>query len=132
MYSISADAFWHKPLISYKCPVAGINMFFAGERKRVEKALDEYCDVYSDIANDIEEVIKDSSFNVVYELIDCLNTLQKKGLISCDCGSRDVEIDFNSKDIVLRCTHCRNTKVIETSEDSLIRVLNSNAIIIGK
>lgn len=135
MYSIAADTFWNKPLIAYKCPVAGINVFFAGERKNVENALDEFADVYSDVIDDIEDIgddIKSSPFDIICELIECLNTLMNKGLISCTCGSREIEFDIQDKQVILRCTHCRRIKAFEASEDSLMRVLNSSAIIIGK
>lgn len=130
-YTVSKEAFWQKPLISYKCPASGIDTFFAGERHKVERALDEYSDVYSDILEDFEEVMHDDPFNLLYAMIERLHILQDKHLLSCVCDSDDIDLDIENGNIVIRCAHCGRTKKLEVSEDSLLRILNTNAIIIG-
>lgn len=129
-YSISQENFWHKPLITYKCPVAGIDIFFAGERDKVEEVLDENTDVYSDIIEDLDDE-DDTSFNVLYAIIERLHTMKDEHHITCTCHSEDVELNVVNSNIILTCQQCKKSKVIETTEENLTRLLNAHAIIIG-
>lgn len=131
LYTVSKETFWQKPLISYKCPVSGIETFFAGEPRRVEQALDEYSDIYSDIIDESEDFLNENDpFNIVFAILERLNRLQEKHLISCVCGSTDAEFDIEQGDIIMRCCRCGRTKKIKVSEETLTRILNTNAIII--
>lgn len=73
----------------------------------------------------------DDPFNLLYAMIERLHILQDKHLISCVCDSKDIDLDIENGNIVIRCAHCGRTKKLEVSEDSLLRMLNTNAIIIG-
>lgn len=130
-YSISKENFWHKPLITYKCPVAGIDIFFAGERKEVENTLDENSDVYSDVIDDFDNDEEDASFNLLYAIIERLHILKDKHHISCACGSEDVELNIINGNIIITCICCNKSKVIEATEENLTRLLNAHAIVIG-
>lgn len=127
-YTISRESFWHKPLLTYKCPIAGIDIFFAGERHQVEKTLDENSDVYSDIIDDFVE--EDSPFNLLYAMIEKLHALIDNHNISCVCGSHTAELNIINGNIVISCTECRHSKVFEPTEDNLTRLLNTHAIVI--
>ncbi|MCD8180128.1 MAG: hypothetical protein LUF26_01420 [Firmicutes bacterium] len=129
-YSISKENFWNKPLITYKCPVAGIDIFFAGERREVEKTLDENSDVYSDVMDDFDDD-DDPPFDLMYAIIERLHHLKDNHKISCVCGSSDAEFNIVNGNIVITCARCRRSRVIEPSEENLIGLLNARAIIIG-
>ena len=45
-YTTTKENFWNKPLLTYKCPVAGIDVFFAGEKDLVENMLNENTDMF--------------------------------------------------------------------------------------
>ncbi|MCH5210322.1 MAG: hypothetical protein J1F01_05090 [Oscillospiraceae bacterium] len=129
-YSIAKDSFWHKDILTYKCPVAGIDIFFAGDENEVEKKLNESTDVYSDI-DYFEEDYEDESFSLLYAIIDRLHKLKDKHHISCICGHDDIDFNIVNGNIILTCTACGKSKVIDTNEDTLTRLLNSHAVIIG-
>lgn len=129
-YSISKESFWNKPLITYKCPIAGIDIFFAGERKEVEKTLDENSDVYSDVMDDLDEE-ENSPFDLLYAIVERLHYLKDNHKISCTCGSEDAEFNIVNGNIIITCARCRKSKIIEPSEENLIGLLNARAIIIG-
>lgn len=108
-----------------------LKLFFAGEPRRVEQALDEYSDIYSDIIDESEDFLNENDpFNMVFAILERLNRLQEKHLISCVCGSTDAEFDIEQGDIIMRCCRCGRTKKIKVSEETLTRILNTNAIII--
>ncbi len=127
-YAISRESFWNKPLITYKCPAAGIDIFFAGEKNKVEKMLDENTDMFSDFIDDIDD---NEPFDLMYLIIERIHLLQSSHNVSCTCGSEDIGIDIANGNIALFCRRCKKTKFIASTEDSLTRILNANSIVIG-
>lgn len=128
-YTISKDSFWNKPIITYKCPVAGIDIFFAGEHHEVERILDENSELYSDVMDDFDD--DDLSFNLLYAMIEKIHSLKDANNVSCMCGCEDTEMNIISGNIMLTCKNCGKSKLIEATEENLTRLLNAHAIIIG-
>ena len=135
-YTINRDNFWHKPLITYKCPVAGIDIFFAGERAKVEKVLDDNSEIYSDIVDEFSEEFRigddDTAFNLLYAIIEQLHKLKNSRKITCLCGETDIDLNVINGNIVLACPKCGRTKIIESNEETLTRLLNTNAVVLGR
>ena len=131
-YTTTKENFWNKPLLTYKCPVAGIDVFFAGEKDLVENMLNENTDMFSDILDEFDDDDSDISFNLIYSIIERLHALQESHNISCACGSEDIELNIINGNIILTCLQCKKSKAIETTEETLTRLLNAKAIIIGK
>ena len=131
-YTTTKENFWNKPLLTYKCPVAGIDVFFAGEKDLVENMLNENTDMFSDILDEFDDDDSDISFNLIYSIIERLHALQESHNISCACGSEDIELNIINGNIILTCLQCKKSKAIETTEENLTRLLNAKAIIIGK
>ncbi len=115
-----------------RCPVAGIHVFFAGEKDLVENMLNENTDMFSDILDEFDDDDSDISFNLIYAIIERLHALQESHNISCACGSEDIELNIINGNIILTCLQCKKSKAIETTEETLTRLLNAKAIIIGK
>ena len=131
-FASSADSFWHKKLLTYKCGAAGIDIFFAGEKREVEKTLEDYSDIYSDIIDEFDEDIDDiGSFSLLYEILDRLHLLKETNRLSCTCGSETVDMNVINGNVMLTCPRCKRSKVLETNEETLTRLLNSSAVIIG-
>lgn len=131
-YTTTKENFWNKPLLTYKCPVAGIDVFFAGEKDLVENMLNENTDMFSDILDEFDDDDSDISFNLIYAIIERLHALQESHNISCACGSEDIELNIINGNIILTCLQCKKSKAIETTEETFTRLLNAKAIIIGK
>lgn len=130
VYTISREAFWKKQLISYKCPAAGIDMFFVGNRQCVEYALDEYSEIYSDLAEYPLGDTHEEPFALSNAIMGCLDVLYRQSSISCACGSTDIELRPDGDCIYIECRKCGSSKKMDISEDTLMRVLNTSAIVI--
>lgn len=130
-YTISKENFWNKPLITYKCPIAGIPIFFAGDRHQVEITLDENADFYSDTLDDFDDTIAHETFNMLYSIIERLHVIKDNNNLSCVCGSEEIDLNVVNGDIVLTCSCCKRTKTVECSEKNLTQIMNSNSIIIS-
>ena len=129
-YTSSKSGFWKKKLISYKCPAAGMDIFFAGEKKEVEKTLEYSTDIYSDIIDEYDNE-DDMVFNILFSIIERLNRLSDAHRIECVCGCEKVLVNVKEGNIVISCPRCGRSKTIAATEDNLTRVLNTERIIIG-
>lgn len=128
-YKITNENFWNKKLITYKCPAAGMDIFFAGDSHEVEKALEDSSDIYSDIIDEFDYE-SDSAFHVLFSIIEQLHKFQDKHGISCRCGSNTASINVINGNVILSCQRCGQSKVIETSEETLADLLASEQITI--
>ena len=128
-FSAASVKFWNKKLLTYKCPVSGIDIIFFGEEDAVEKAVMERGVEYEDILPDYDDNSPKSE--MLYEILDCVHELRNERKISCVCGSESVSIQLINNCLVLVCDKCGRLRVIETTEHNLAMLLNAEAIVIG-
>lgn len=128
-HSINAESFWHKKILTYKCPAAGMDIFFSGERREVERMLEDNSDIYSDIVDDFDD--DETEFNILFAIIEQLHKLSDEHLISCSCGSENISMNVMSGSVILACPRCGRSTVIESSEENLTRLLNTNQVVLG-
>ena len=128
-FSVPAVKFWNKKLLTYKCPVSGIDIIFFGEEDAVEKTVTERSIEYADIIPDYYDNSAESE--MLYEILDCVHELQNRHRVSCVCGSESVSIQLINNSLVLVCDKCGRLRVIETNEHNLAMLLNAEAIVIG-
>lgn len=137
-YTSSQGNFWHKSLLSYKCPAAGMDIFFAGGSREVQKAIEDSSETYSDtvsdsisgIFNDIDNWEFSDDYSILFEIIDRLNILNNNHRLSCCCGSDSIETIADGNSVILRCKECKRMKVIDSGSETLARLLNTTQIII--
>ena len=107
-----------------------MDIFFVGDRREVEKTLDENIDIYQDIIDEFEYE-EDSAFSLLFSIIEQLHKIREENKIECKCGSNDIDINVANGNIILSCNKCGQAKVIEATEDTLTRLLNSKKVVIG-
>ena len=54
-FTAQSAKFWNKKLLTYKCPVSGIDIMFFGEEDAVEKTVTERSGEYADIIPDYDD-----------------------------------------------------------------------------
>ena len=128
-FTTQSARFWNKKLLTYKCPVSGIDIIFLGEEDAVEKNVTERSADYSEILPDYDDNSPESE--TLYEILDCVHELRDNDRISCICGSRNVSIQLMNNCLVLVCEKCGRVRVIESNEHNLAMLLNAEAIVIG-
>ena len=121
--------FWNKRLLTYKCPISGIDIIFFGEEDAVGKAIAEHTPEFADIIPDYDDNSEESE--MLYEILDCVHELRDNDLISCVCRSHNISIQIINNCVVLVCERCGRVRVIETNEHNLAMLLNAEAIVIG-
>lgn len=127
-FSISADRFWAKKLMTLSCPISGIEIFFLGSKNDVEDALAEKAEDFSDF---IDEEFDLGEEEILYGILDRIHELREKHKISCVCGNENVEFSMLGGNLALVCTRCGRTKIIETSEENLEKLLKAHSLIIS-
>lgn len=129
VFSTSAEKFWNKPLMCYKCSMTNSNMMFVGDEAEVDRSFEEDSKYYSEILRDMDNNAGKSQ--ILYEMLDCIHRLHSLNMISCVCNSEYIKIDIADNNVVLTCEECNRTRVIEATEHNLAMLLNAEAIIIG-
>ena len=126
-YTLKQQSFWTRKLLRLACPASNINIFFAGDEAGVSAELDKHSSSISELLEDMD--IEDE-LNLMYDLIDCINELSKINGISCVCGSHNINISAEDRQIVLTCRECGKQKRIEASFESLLALLNTSTIVL--
>lgn len=125
-FATKYNNFWHNANIIYKCPNSDVSIFFVGSDENVKKYPEKMLKEYNDTFELLEGEPEISP--VLMEMVDCLNTLDRKKKISCVCGSKSILYEADSDDIILTCRNCRRSRAIEVNEANLAMLLNAEAI----
>lgn len=128
-YTLTNQKFWNNSVITYKCPVSNINMFFWGENKDVDNATTEMNDEYNDILTSYG--INTETPDLLYEILECIEDLKDLNKICCTCGNHNITIQIINNAVTLVCNECKKVRVIEITEYNLAMLLNAEVIIIG-
>ena len=129
-YTITKSKFWNGSVLSYKCPVSDIDMFFWGNYKDIDNAYIKINEDYNNILSDYN-INADLSY-LLYEMLDCAEELNTENKVYCTCGNHNILIQIVNNSLTLTCEDCNKVRVIEINEDNLTMLLNAEAIIIGK
>ncbi len=129
-FSVPKSDLWTKPLISYKCPSSGMDIFFIGEYDHVKTALEENIKIYSEITYEDDE-IDDEQANILYKIIDCINELRDIHRIECVCDCDNINLTIINNCAVLSCPSCKRTKFIEPTKENLEMIMQADTIILN-
>lgn len=127
-FNISSSGFLLKELLTFSCPETNINIFFAGEKSKVEASVEENKINFSNLSKQFDMLTEE--LNVVYRIADKLYYLINENKIHCSCGSNNILPDMSDGGIVLMCTDCKNHIIINPDEENLIKLENSDGFTI--
>lgn len=122
-YTISKSAFWTVPLMTFNCTNFDMQIFFFGEKDRVEEAVSENEEMITEMADEAFDALPDS-YKLAFSIIDSIHSLLEEKRIICRCGSKEIYPDFDGTSIVLSCENCRRTYSFDISEDLLNMLIN--------
>ncbi|MBP3362040.1 MAG: hypothetical protein J6N52_14375 [Clostridia bacterium] len=122
-YTISKSAFWTVPLMVFNCTNFDMQIFFFGEKSRVEEAVSENDEMMTDMADEAFDALPDNC-KLAFSIIDSFHRLLEDKKIICSCGSTEVYPDFDGSSIVLCCENCHRTYSFEISEELLDMLIN--------
>ena len=131
MSFVKKAEFWKKPLVTYKCPVPNIEIFFAGEADAVEKAsetvqTEETGEAYDELAFESE----DDKMILLYDIIGNIEELMDINRVKCVCRTGHVKLNMLNESAVLRCTGCGRTRIIAPTSENLEMLLQAEEIVL--
>ena len=129
LYNIRKITFWHKDFFVLHCPESGFGVLFIGSEKQIHDEIAEQERLISSLEGDYA-VSEDLS--IIFEAVEHINALAKEEKISCSCGSRNIAIEIDNDFITLFCRDCGAKEKIETSRESLEKLLKISTIVLDK
>ncbi|KAF1085996.1 hypothetical protein SPSYN_00734 [Sporotomaculum syntrophicum] len=120
--SLSAKMLWSDEVNYLFCHETGLELGYIGphdEVKVLAAAQQETMEALGDFDTD------DDYFNnseIMYEVLNCLHDIAEQGLLYCQCGNQDVEVDIFPDRLELHCKDCDSVNIIyaETDDDLLV------------
>lgn len=128
-YTMTKRNFWGKKYFSFSCPAWEVGIFYVGDDERyIDKQMDIQDDSISDMLSGFINV--DDSFEIMYDLIECINDIAKSNNVKCTCKNPDVTMCIDGDKIVLRCKNCNNKKIILPTEKNIDDLMKAGTIVL--
>ncbi len=120
--SLSARMLWSDEVNYLFCHETGLELGYVGpqdEVKALAVAQQETMEALGDFDKD-DEYFNNSE--IMYEVLNCLHDIAEQGLLYCQCGNQDVEVDIFPDRLELHCKDCDSVNIIyaETDDDLLV------------
>ena len=125
-FTISAERFWDKKPFTLSCPLTGIEIFFTGEKSKAHDFAMDFGEIISDCLGEDDLIL-----DILSDMTELIYELEFENRIACVCGSEDVEIGMCDSGIILTCKKCHKSKILEPTEETLIKLESANSVIIG-
>lgn len=120
--SLSAKMLWSDAVKYLYCHETGLELGYIGpcdEVKALAVAQQETMEALGDFSSDDEYFVNSE---IMYEVLNCLHDIAEQGLLFCQCGNQDVEVDIFPDRLELHCKDCDSVNIIyaETDDDLLV------------
>lgn len=126
-FPISVERFWDKKPLTLSCPLTGIEIFFTGEKSNAKDFINNFGEIISEHI-DVEEAL---SLDIFTEMIELIYELDYEHRLTCVCSNEDIEIGVTDGGILLVCKKCGKSKILEPTEENLLKLEMANSIVIG-
>lgn len=128
-YTMSKRSFWGKKYFSFNCTAWEVGvLYFGDDEQYIESQMDIQNDSISDMLSGIME--EDGSFEVMYDLIACINDIAQKGEIECICKNPDITVIIDENKVVLSCKNCGRKKIIIPTEENIYLLTQTGTIVL--
>ncbi len=127
VFNIKKITFWKNNFFVLTCPDTGIGILFIGEYAKVKAEIERQEEMFVKMN---EEFSISEELNVIFNAVERINDLAKKGDISCSCGKSEISIEIDNENITLCCRNCGKSKDFPSNEDTLDMLLNTSAIVL--
>jgi len=124
--SLSAKMLWSEEVNYLFCQETGLELGYIGpddEVKALAVAQQETMEALGDDFDAEDEYFHNSE--VMYEVLNCLHDIAEQGLLYCQCGNQDVEVDIFPDRLELHCKDCDSVNIIYAETDDDLRVIKS-------
>lgn len=129
-FSVSFDGVWQKKLLSFGCPLTGIDLLYIGDKSNVRNAAHESDNMFS--AFD-ETLTTDECLNELSPLFEeafkILNNRIISNSIICPCGHTETALKVSPSGITVMCDNCDAKLFIPVSEPNDVKKFNDTDII---
>jgi hypothetical protein len=121
VYYYTLKEIWSPEILSLICMETGLEIGFIGPKAKVKEA-------WYNQEKAIIDLVEDAGFSdffdnpdVMYQVLEYLNTISEKGQLECRCGNTNIDLEILPDRLELGCSDCGARGVIfaETKADLL-------------
>lgn len=112
------EAFLQKKCLAFSCAASGLTCCFVGEEdavfqaaKRLEETLDKVGDEEEERGSFLDEII-------MHEVLSELKDIAQRDGISCECGSKEWNLQVNYSSVDVICARCGSVLRLPAATDS--------------
>ncbi len=122
--SLSSKMLWSDEVNYLFCHETGLELGYIGPCDEVQALAEAQQETMEALGDDFEA--EDEYFHnseVMYEVLNCLHEIAEQGLLYCQCGNQDVEVDIFPDRLELHCKDCDSVNIIYAETDDDLRVI---------
>ena len=124
VHKISGKNLWQgEKVICLFCHDTGLELGYWGTMLEVKSAIAQKDDEISILLN---EITKDDYFinsEVMYDVIHCLHEIADRGLLYCQCGNDEIEMEIFAERLELHCKGCDSINIIYAENDDDLKFI---------
>jgi len=116
--TLSGRLIWSSKVVVFSCQETGLELGYIGPFDEIRQLVRNQKEVkllFSELTS--EDYFHNSE--VMYQVLTYVHELAEQGLVYCQCGNYNIEIDVFSDRLELQCKKCSGVNIIyaETEED---------------
>lgn len=117
--SLSVKRMWSGEVTELFCPDTGMELGYLGPSEEVRSLMSDYEDELEALVNEFDSDDYFHNSEIMYEVLNCLHDIAEQGLLYCQCGNTQIEVDIFPDRLELHCKRCNSINIIyaETEED---------------
>ncbi len=104
----SAQDFLYEPILAFSCVNSGMDCCYVGREDIVKKGLIRLVETLNAVGDEAEQASRRGPLKetILFESMQQISDRADRGLIHCECGSRDWDLDVRGGRIDVICMVC--------------------------
>lgn len=106
LYQHTLQELWNSEFMTLTCQETALEVAFWGQKSKVKSAWRKQEKTVLDMVEDIGFSDYFDNPDIMYQVLEHLNTLSEKGCLECQCGNTNIDLEILPDRLQLACGEC--------------------------